>query len=91
MEKEIIAAMMASTLDMDNLTSDRIEALTKGHGMLNLAAICSANSILSSFKYFSKLQCIKLGITSVSVAEQNVYPKLVKNDLENECKVMYNK
>lgn len=45
MEKEIIAAMMASTLDMDNLTSDRIEALTKGHGMLNLAAICSANSI----------------------------------------------
>ncbi|MBE6511981.1 MAG: hypothetical protein E7Z75_02350 [Methanobrevibacter olleyae] len=45
MEKEIIAAMMASTLDMDNMTSDRIEALTKGHGMLNLAAICSANSI----------------------------------------------
>ena len=45
MEKEIIAAIMASTLDMDNLTSDRIEALTKGHGMLNLAAICSANSI----------------------------------------------
>ena len=45
MENEIIAAMMASTLDMDNLTSDRIEALTKGHGMLNLAAICSANSI----------------------------------------------
>ena len=45
MEKEIIAAIMASTSDVDMMTNDRIEALTKGHGMLNIAAICAANSI----------------------------------------------
>ena len=45
MEKEILAAIMASTSDVDQMSNDRIEALTKGHGMLNIAAICAANSI----------------------------------------------
>ena len=45
MEKEILAAIMASTSDVDMMTNDRIEALTKGHGMLNIAAICAANAI----------------------------------------------
>lgn len=45
MEKEIVAAIMASTSDIDMMSNDRIEALTKGHGMLNIAAICAANSI----------------------------------------------
>lgn len=45
MEKEILAAIMASTSDIDMMTNDRIEALTKGHGMLNIAAICAANTI----------------------------------------------
>ena len=45
MEKEIIAAIMASTSEVDLMSNDRIEALTKGHGMLNIAAICAANSI----------------------------------------------
>ena len=45
MEKEILAAIMAATSDVDMMTNDRIEALTKGHGMLNIAAICAANSI----------------------------------------------
>jgi len=45
MEKVIIAAIMASTSEVDLMTNDRIEALTKGHGMLNIAAICAANSI----------------------------------------------
>lgn len=45
MEKEILAAIMASTSDIDMMTNDRIEALTKGHGMLNISAICAANSI----------------------------------------------
>ncbi|MCD1295266.1 hypothetical protein CUJ83_09670 [Methanocella sp. CWC-04] len=46
MEKEILAAIMASTSDIDMMTNDRIEALTKGHGMLNIAAVCVANSIV---------------------------------------------
>ncbi|MCE5214392.1 MAG: hypothetical protein LLF83_06710, partial [Methanobacterium sp.] len=46
MEKEILAAIMASTSDVDQMSNDRIEALTKGHGMLNIAAICAANSII---------------------------------------------
>lgn len=45
MEKEIVAAIMASTSEVDLMSNDRIEALTKGHGMLNIAAICAANSI----------------------------------------------
>jgi hypothetical protein len=45
MEKEIVAAIMASTSDVDMMSNDRMEALTKGHGMLNIAAICAANSI----------------------------------------------
>lgn len=45
MENEIIAAIMASTSEVDLMSNDRIEALTKGHGMLNIAAICAANSI----------------------------------------------
>ncbi len=45
MEKEIVAAIMAATSDVDMMSNDRMEALTKGHGMLNIAAICAANSI----------------------------------------------
>ncbi|OPY25488.1 MAG: hypothetical protein A4E28_03109 [Methanocella sp. PtaU1.Bin125] len=45
MEKEIYAAIMASASDVDMMTNDRIEALTKGHGMLNIAVTCVANTI----------------------------------------------
>lgn len=45
MEKEVLAAIMASTSDIDMMTNDRIEALTKGHGMLNIAAMCVANTV----------------------------------------------
>ena len=73
MEKEIIAAMMASTLDMDNLTSDRIEALTKGHGMLNLAAICSANSIANDI----------LRGTNIMLTDENVGKLPIDDMLRN--------
>ncbi|TQD25351.1 hypothetical protein [Methanolobus vulcani] len=45
MENEIYAGAMAVVSEIENITNDRIEALTKGHGMTNIAAICAANAI----------------------------------------------
>ncbi len=45
MEKEVMAAVMAATAEPDYVTNDRLEALVKGHGMLNLATIAAANVI----------------------------------------------
>ena len=47
MKKEALAAMMAAMADVDLMTCDRLEALTKGHGMLNLAVYSIANVIAS--------------------------------------------
>lgn len=45
MNAEVYAAAMAATSNIQNLTNDRIEALTKGHGMTNIGAMCAANAI----------------------------------------------
>ena len=45
MEKEVYATIMAMTAEPEHATSDRIEALTKGHGMLNIAAMSAANAV----------------------------------------------
>jgi len=45
MDKVIAAAMSAATSKVDWLTSDRIEALAGGHGMLNIPVIAIANVI----------------------------------------------
>jgi hypothetical protein len=44
-QKEVYATIMAMAAEPENATSDRIEALTKGHGMLNIAAMSAANAI----------------------------------------------
>jgi len=44
-QREVYATIMAMSSSPENATSDRIEALTKGHGMLNIAAMCAANAI----------------------------------------------
>ncbi len=45
MQKEVYATIMAMSARPEHATSDRIEALTKGHGMLNIAAMSAANAI----------------------------------------------
>ncbi len=46
----ISAAEMAVTSNVQNMTSDRIEALAGGHGMLNLAVYCIGNVIIESLE-----------------------------------------
>lgn len=43
--KEVLATMMAATAMVENITSDRMEALTKSHGMVNLAALSAMNAM----------------------------------------------
>jgi hypothetical protein len=45
LNKEIIAAVMAASSDLNLMTLDRIEACTKGHGSLNIAVFGIANVV----------------------------------------------
>ncbi|MDR9770591.1 hypothetical protein [Acetomicrobium sp.] len=47
MYREIFSSIAAVNTFVENETSDRLEALTKGHGMLNLAVYSVANAIVT--------------------------------------------
>lgn len=47
MHKEIYSAIAAANAFVENETSDRLEAITKGHGMLNLAVYSAANVMVT--------------------------------------------
>jgi hypothetical protein len=74
MKKEVLAAMMASISDVDLMTCDRLEALTKGHGMLNLAVFSIANVIAEEFR-----RGTKLAVTSESA------PEIPLDDVLRKC------
>lgn len=46
MDKAILAAMVAASSDVNLMSNDRLEALTSGHGMLNLAVFGIADVII---------------------------------------------
>jgi len=64
MKKEVLAAMMASMADVDLMTCDKLEALTKGHGMLTMAVYSVANVIADQVQ-----RGVRLRVSSANVAE----------------------
>ncbi|MBI4830659.1 MAG: hypothetical protein HY801_03710 [Candidatus Lindowbacteria bacterium] len=74
MKREALAAMMASIADIDLMTCDRLEALTKGHGMLNLAVFSIANVIAEEIHRGTRLR-----VTSESA------PEIPLDDVLRKC------
>ena len=69
MEKEILAAIAAVTSDVENTTNDRLEALTKGHGILNLAVLCAANAMTDEILLGRDIQLTRSNLDTI-VLEQ---------------------
>lgn len=68
MEKEVLAAVMAATSNVEYITVDRIEALTKGHGMLNLAALCAENAMTEEILNGRSTQIIDANVPELPMA-----------------------
>ena len=64
MKKEALVGMMASITDVDLMTCDRLEALSKGYGMLGFAVFSIANVIAEELQ-----RGIALKVSSANVPE----------------------
>jgi hypothetical protein len=72
-ERAILAAIAGATANVDWLTSDRIEALTGGHGMLNLPVIAIADALAVEL-----LRGADLDVKFANVARQPIDDLLAK-------------
>jgi len=64
MKKEVLAGMMAAMADVDLMTCDRLEALTKGHGMRGFAVFSIANVVAEELQRGARLK-----VSSANVPE----------------------
>ncbi|MGQ9720567.1 MAG: hypothetical protein ACUVXA_04500 [Candidatus Jordarchaeum sp.] len=67
MEKEILATVNSVLSDVSLLTLDRINALTKGHGGLNIAALSSANAITNEILRGESIQLLYINAPELPV------------------------
>jgi hypothetical protein len=72
-ERAILATIAGATANVDWLTSDRIEALTGGHGMLNLPVIAVADALAVEL-----LRGADLNVKFANVARQPIDDLLAK-------------
>jgi hypothetical protein len=72
-ERAILATIAGATANVDWLTSDRIEALTGGHGMLNLPVIAIADALAVEL-----LRGADLNVKFANVARQPIDDLLAK-------------
>ncbi|MFQ5818613.1 MAG: hypothetical protein ACE5I5_01305 [Candidatus Heimdallarchaeota archaeon] len=67
MEKVVSASVKAVLSSPDLMTADNISALTKGHGGLNIAAMCVANSIASELLEGRNIMVKALNLPEIEV------------------------
>ena len=81
MEKEILSVMSAIKANRFHVTNDRLEALTKGHGMLNITVTAVANALTKeildgasikinnpNFSYMPLDNVVKIGVAAAKEA-----------------------
>ena len=64
MGREVIAAVMAASSELDLMTLDRIEACTKGHGSLNIAVLGIVNVVAEELQRGADIS-VKFWIRSI--------------------------